>query len=103
MVNDGGVESYLKITHHLSVDHYGQVDRALCPYFSGLGVHVGQLLVVFRPCWSPSGSVSVRSPTVRGLHAHVIRPFVWLAPLASPPSPDASRETDLRWVGSLGC
>ena len=66
MVNDGGVSSYLKITRHLSVDDYGQVGRALCPYFSGLGVHVGQLLVGFQPCWSPSGSVSVRSPAVSG-------------------------------------
>ena len=103
MVNDGGVESYLKITFHLPMDHYGQVGRALCPYLSGLRVHVGQLLMGFRPCWSPSGSVSVRSPTVSGSHAHVIRPSVWPAPLASPPSPDASGETDLQWVSSLGC
>ena len=72
MVNNGGMESYLKITRHLSVDHYGQVERALYPYFSGLGVHVRQLLVGFRPCWSPSGSVSVPSPTVSDSHANVI-------------------------------
>ena len=58
------MESYQKITRHLPVDHYGQVGQALCPYFSGLEVHVGQLLVGFRACWSPSGSVNVRSPTV---------------------------------------
>ena len=103
VVNDEGVESYLKVTRHLPVDHYGQVKQDLCPYLSGLGVHVGQLLVCFRLCWSPSGSVSVRSPAVSGLHAHAIRPFVWPAPLVSPPSPDAIRETDLQWVGSLGC
>ena len=103
MVNDEGVESYLKITRHLLVDHYGQVGWALCPYLSGLGLHVGQLLVGFRPCWSPSGFVSVRSPAVSGSHAHVIRSSIWFASLASPPSPDASGETDLRWVGSLGC
>ena len=103
MANNGGVESYRKITRHLSVDHYGQVERVLCPYFSGLGVHVRQLLVGFRPYWSPSGSVSVRSPTVSGSHAHVIRPFVWPTLLASPPSPNASGETDLQWVGSMGC
>ena len=97
------MESYLKRTRQLSVDHYGQVERDLCPYFSGLGVHVGRILVGFRPCWSPSGSVSVRSPTVRGSHAHVIRPSVSLAPLASPSSPDTNGETDLRWVGSLDC
>ena len=55
----------------------------------------------FRPCWFPSGSVSVHSPVVSGSHAHVIWPSVWLAPLASPPSPDASGETDLRWVAGL--
>ena len=103
MVNDEGVESYRKITRHLLADHYGQVGRALCPYSSGLGVHVRQLLMGFRPDWSPSGSVSVCSLVVSGSHAHVIRPSVWPAPLASPPSPDASEETDLQWVGSLGC
>ena len=102
-MNIGGVESYLKRTRHLPVDHYGQVGRALCPYFSGLGVLVGQLLVGFRPCWSPIGSINVHSPAVSGFHAHVIRPSVWLSPLALPPSPDASRETDLQWVGLLGC
>ena len=102
-MNDGGVESYLKITRYLPVDHYGQIERALCFYLSRLGVHVGQLLVSFRLCWSPSGSVSVRSPAVRGLHAHVIRPSVWPAPLTSPPSPDSNGETNLQWVGSLGC
>ena len=49
VVSDKGVESYLKITRHLSVDHYGQVGRALCPYSFGLGVHVGELLVGSRP------------------------------------------------------
>ena len=48
VVNDGGVESYRKITRHLPVDHYGQVGRALCPYSFGLGVHVWQPLVGFR-------------------------------------------------------
>ena len=73
------------------------------PLFVWVRVHVGQLLVGFRPGWSPSRSVSVCSPAISGLHARVIRPSVWPAPLASPPSPDASGETDLQWVGSLGC
>ena len=97
------MKSYLKITCHFPVDHYGQVGRALFPYLSGLGVHVGELLVGFRPNWSSNGSVSVHSLVVSGLHAQVIRPSVWPAPLASPPSPDANGETDLQWVGSLGC
>ena len=97
------MKSYLKITCHLPVDHYGQVGRALFPYLSGLGVHVGEHLVGFRPDWSPNGSVSVHSLAVSGSHAHVIRPSVWPAPLASPPSPDASGETDLQRVGSLSC
>ena len=50
VANDGGVESYRKIIHHLLVDHYGQEGRALYPYSSRLEVHVGQLLVGFRPC-----------------------------------------------------
>ena len=103
VVSDRGVESYLKKTRHLPVDHYGQVGRALCPYSSRLGEHDGELLVGSRPGWSLNGSVSVRSLTVSSLHVHVIRPFVWPTPLASPPSPDASGETDLQRVGSLGC
>ena len=99
MVSDGGVESYLKTTRHPSVDRFGQVGRALCIYSSGLRVHARELLVGSRPSWSPDESASVRSLAVSGSHAHVIRPSVWLAPLASPPSPDASRETDPQRVG----
>ena len=95
MVNDRGVGSYMRITRHLLEDHYGQVEWALCRYFSRLRAHVGQLLVGFRPCWSPSGSISVRSPTISGSHAHVIRPSIWLSSLASPPSPNAIGETIL--------
>ena len=73
------------------------------PLFTGLGVHVGELLVGSQPGWSPNGSVSVRSLAISGSHDHVIRPSVWPAPLASPPSPDASGETDLQRVGLLGC
>ena len=97
------MDTYLKITRHPPVDRYGQVRRALYPYLSGLGVHVGELLVGSRPDWSPNGSVSVRSLAVSGSHAHVIRPSIWPTPLALPPSPDASGETDIQRVGSLGC
>ena len=97
--SDGGVESYLKTTRHPPVDRCGQVGRALCPYSSGLGVHIRELLVGSRPGWSLDGSTSVRSLTVSGSHAHVIWPSVWLAPLASPPSPEASGETDPQRAG----
>ena len=103
VVSDKGVESYLKTTRHPPVDRYGQVERALCPYSSELGVHAGELLVGSRPGWSPNESVSVHSLAVSGSHAHVIRSSVWPAPLASPPSTDASGETDPQRVGSLGC
>ena len=93
-MSDGGVESYLKITRHPLVDRYGQVGRALCPYSSELGVHSGELLVGSRPGWSLDRSASVRSLTVSDSHAQVIRPSVWPALLASPPSPEASGETD---------
>ena len=99
MVNDGGVENYLKTTRHLPVDRYGQVGRALCPCSSGLGVHAGELLVGSWPNWSPNGSVSIRSLVVSGSHAHITRPSIWPAPLASPPSPDANGETDPQRVG----
>ena len=49
MVSDGRVESFLKETRHLSVDRYGHVGQALCPYSSGLGVHARELLVGSRP------------------------------------------------------
>ena len=99
MVSDEVVESCLKKTHHQPNDYYGRVGRALCPYFPRLGVHVGRHLMGFRPCWSPSGFVIVHSPIASGSHVHIIRQSVWPAPLASPPSPDASGETDIRWVG----
>ena len=95
MLRDGEVESCLKRTRHQSDDHYGRVGRALFPYLPGLRVQVRRHLVVFWPYWSPSGSISVRSPVVSGSHVHVIRPSVWPAPFALPPSPDASGETDL--------
>ena len=76
MVSDGEVESCLKRISHQSDDHYGRVGQALFPYLPGLGVHVRRHLVGSRPYWSPSGSVSVRSPVVSGLHVHVIRPSV---------------------------
>ena len=41
MTRDGGMERYRKIARHLPVDHYGQVERALFPYSTGLGIHVG--------------------------------------------------------------
>ena len=99
VVSDGGVESYLKTTRHPSVDRDGQVGRALCSYSFGLGVHAGELLVGSRPGWSPDGSASVRSLALSGSYAHVIRPSVWPTPLASPPSPDASGETDPQRAG----
>ena len=103
MVSDRGVESYLKTTRLPPVDRYGQVGRVLCPYSSGFGVYVGELLVGSRPGWSLNESASVRSIAVSGSHDHVIRPSVWPAPLASPPSPDSSGEINPQRVGYLGC
>ena len=37
VANDGGAESYQKITRHLPVDLYGQAGQALCPYSAGFG------------------------------------------------------------------
>ena len=76
MVSDEEVESCLKRTRHQPDDHYGQVGRALFPYSPGLGLHAGRHHVGCRTCWSPSGSVSVRSPVVSGSHVHAIRPSV---------------------------
>ena len=50
----------------------------------------------FHPDWSPDGLTGVHSPVVRGSRARVIRPSVWHVPLALPPSPSASGETELR-------
>ena len=93
------MESYLKETRHPSVDRYGHVRQALYPYSSGLGVHARELLVGSRPGWSLNGSASVHTLAVTSSHVHIIRPSVWPAPLASPPSPDASGETDPQRVG----
>ena len=73
------------------------------PYSSELGVHAGELLVGSWPSKSPEGFTSVRSLIVSDSHAHVIQSFVWPAPLASPPSPDTSGETDTQqgWLTGL--
>ena len=103
MVSDGEAKSCLKRTRHQSYDHYGQAGRALFPYSLGLGLHSGRHLGGCQACWTPSGSVSVHSPIVSGMQVLVIRPSVWPAPPASPPSPGANEETDLRWAGLQGC
>ena len=87
------MESCPKRTLHQQGDHYGRVGRALFPYSLGLRVHSRRHLGGYGACWTPSGSVSGRSPVVSGSHVLVIRPFVWPAPPASPPSPGASEET----------
>ena len=97
------MENCLKRTRPQPYGHYDRVGRARFPYSLGLRLHSGPHLGGCRACWTPSGSVSVRSPIVSGLHVLVIRPFVWPAPPALPPSPDANEETDLRWVGLQGC
>ena len=103
MVSDREVESYLKRTRHQLDDHYGRAGRALFPYSPELRLHAGWHHVGCRACWSPSGSVIIRSPIVSGSHVHAIRPSVYPTPLASPSFLGTSGETDLRWVGLLGC
>ena len=59
----------------------------------------------FWPCWSPSGSVSFRSLVVSGSHAHVIRPSVWVAPLALhllTPAEKLIFDGLVRWVARHG-
>ena len=102
-MNDGEEGSCSRRVRHLPDDHCGQVGRALCPYLLGLGVQVGQRLMGFRPLWSPSRPVGARSPIVNSLHVYTIQPSVWPALLAYLPFLDASGETGLRWVDSLGC
>ena len=103
MVSDEEVESCVKRTHHRPNDHYDREERAPFPYSPRLELHAGRHPVGCRPCWSPSGSVSVLSPTVSGPHVLVIRSSVWPAPPASPPSPGANEEIGPRWVSLLGC
>ena len=103
MVSEGEVDNCLKKTRHQPDDHYGWAGQAFFPYSLGLGLHAGRHLVGCLAYWSPSGSVSIRSPIISGTHVLVIWPSVWPSPPASPPSLGASGETNLRWVGLLGC
>ena len=103
MVSNGEAERCPKRTRHQPGDHYGQAGRALFPYSPGLRVHSGRHLGGYRACWTLSGSLRGRSPVVSGPYVLVIRPFVWPAPPASPPSPSTNEETGPRWVDLLGC
>ena len=103
MVSDGEVESCPKRARHQLDDHYGRVGRTLSLYSLGLKAHSGQHLWGSRACWTLSGFVSGRSPTVNGPHVLVIRSFVEPAPPVWPPFPGASGGTGPRWVDFLGC
>ena len=100
MVGDRDVERYSKRTRHEPGDHYVRAGRALFPYSPGLRVHSGRHLGGYRVSWTPSGSISGRSPAVNGPHVLIIRPSVLPASLVSPGS---SEETGPQWVGLLGC
>ena len=76
MVSDGEVESCPKRTRHQPSDRYGRAGRALFPYSPGLRVHYGRHLGGYQAYWTPSRSVSGRSPVVSGLPVLVIGPFV---------------------------
>ena len=76
MVSNGEVEICLKRTRHRQDDHYDRAGRAFFPYSPGLELHVGRHPVGCQPCWSPSGSVSVRSPAASGPHVLLIRSSV---------------------------
>ena len=102
MVSDGKVESCLKRVRRQPDDHYGWVGQALSLYSPELGAHSGRHLWGSRACWTLSGFVSDRSPTINGPHVLVVRPSVGHAPPVSSPFPSASGGTGPRWVDLLG-
>ena len=103
MVSYGEVESCPKRARHQPDDHYGRAGRALSLYSPGLGAHSRRHLWGSRACWTLSGFVGDRSPSVNGPHVSVIRPSVGPASPVLPPSPGTSGGTGPRWVGLLGC
>ena len=103
MVSDGEVESCPKRARHQPDDHYDRVERALFLYLPRLGAHSRQHLWGSRACWTLSGFVSGRSPTINGPYILVIRPSVEPTSPVSPPFPNASGGTGPRWVDLLGC
>ena len=103
MVSDEEVESRLKRARHQPDDHYSWVGRALFLYSPGLRAHSGEHLTGSWACWTLSGFIGGRSPTVNGPHILVTWPSVRPAPRVSPLSPGASRGTGPRQVGLLGC
>ena len=100
VVSDGEVERCPKRARHQPDDHYVRVGGALSLYSPRLRAHFGLHLRGSRACWTPSGFVGGHFPTENGPPILVIRPSIGLAP---PSSPGASKGTDPRWVGLLGC
>ena len=90
MVSDGEVESCPKRVRHQPNDNYGWAGRALSLYSPGLRAHFRRHLGGSRACWTLSGFVGGRSPTINGSHVLVIGSYVGPAPPVSPPSPSAS-------------
>ena len=97
------MENCPKRALHQPDDHYGRVGGAHSLYSPGLGAHSGRHLWGSPACWTLSGFVTDRSPTVNGPHILIIQPSVEPAPPISPPSPSASGGTGARWVDLLGC
>ena len=74
-----------------------------CLYFVWLGVVGDHFLVHFRPVHLLGECASGRFPAAYDQHGYEVRPSIWHIPLASPPCLGASKGTDLRGTGSLGC
>ena len=93
MVSNGEVESCPERARHQPDDHYGRAGWAFSLYSLRLGARSGRHLRGSRACWTLSGFIGGRSPTVNGPHVLVIRPSIGPAPPVLPPSPGASGGT----------
>ena len=103
MVNVMGAESCQKITRHPSVGQCRRVQRPPRLYQDAMEEVGGQVPVISRPGWPPTGFTGAHHPPAIGSRVRAIRPPTWPTPLVLPPFLGARGGTGLQGEGLLGC
>ena len=103
MVNDAGVGSCRKITHHRPVDRYRPVQWPLCLCQDGKQEMGGEALEIARPDRPPTRSADACFLPITGSPICAVRPPAWPTPLALFLTLSARGETGLQGLGSLNC
>ena len=103
MVNAVGVESCQKITHHLPVGQCRRVQRPPFLCRDEIEEVGGEVPVISRPDWSPTGFTGAHYLPAIGSCVRTTRPSAWPAPLVLPPSLGTRGGTGLQGDGLLDC